>query len=181
MNTNPVFILTGEKASGKTTRLDEVCKILVSKKTNIHGFLSKGFWENNKRTHYNLHSIADSKEILLCSRSQKDKNWIPGGHFFFNPEAIAMGESLLNKGSKTGDLLVVDEVGKLETKKMLWYRILSKNLGPSGLPMIWTVRSSLLVSVKTFFDLDENYIFYIQNTNAENISGKILEHLKIKT
>ena len=109
-----VVIITGEIHQGKTTFAQKIISDLLKQKIRIAGFLSIGIDEDGTRTGFNLYDIGSSRQIELCSDKKDDKR-LKLGRFYFNQEALALGNEILNPDNLSDkQLIVIDEIGPLE-------------------------------------------------------------------
>ncbi|MCE1199761.1 MAG: hypothetical protein LWW85_12390, partial [Marinilabiliales bacterium] len=78
----PVFILTGEVGSGKSTLVAEWVSQLVVQGFRVEGFLSMGTETDGVRTGFQLTSIGTGQSVVLCS-STAHEGWEPVGRYYF--------------------------------------------------------------------------------------------------
>ena len=60
-----VFILTGERGAGKTTRLREVAAELIRRKFPVSGFIAEANRQDTGSTGYILKGVNHESEVLL--------------------------------------------------------------------------------------------------------------------
>ncbi|MCF8230355.1 MAG: nucleoside-triphosphatase, partial [Bacteroidales bacterium] len=152
MKGNRVYLITGERAAGKTTRLRNLAFLFRDHGISVGGFFSEGYWENNIRTHYRFRPVWGEELQVLCSRD-KHPEWIQTGTYFFNPEAVQSGKRILESEAGGVDLLVIDEVGMLETRKQIWYESLQYLLNETDQCMLWSVRKDFSDRIIEFFEI----------------------------
>lgn len=139
-----IFILTGERQSGKTTFLKELIRIIRSKGINPGGFISEGIHEGENRTGFNLIDISTGSETELCSTVERP-GMIRQGRFWFSREALHKGEEIIRQAvSSRSGIIVIDEVGPLEISGKGWYDAIENATATSDAVHIWTVRKSLI-------------------------------------
>jgi nucleoside-triphosphatase THEP1 len=139
-----IFILTGERQSGKTTFLKELIRIIRSKGVNPGGFISEGVHEGENRTGFNLADITTGSAIELCCTVERP-GMIRQGRFWFSREALLKGEEIISKAVASKALIIViDEVGPLEISGKGWYDAIESATATSDAVHIWTVRKSLI-------------------------------------
>ena len=149
-----IIVVTGEQGSGKTTRLIDIVSGLKNLGLKPCGFIAEGFWEQNKRSHFDLVDVKTGNRINYCSKTMQPK-WEKAGHFFINPAAIAFGEKILNPAlAGQDDFIVIDEIGPFELAGKGWTKAIARLLKvmPEK-PMIWVVRYSLLNNVSKYFGI----------------------------
>ncbi|MDZ7744082.1 MAG: nucleoside-triphosphatase [Bacteroidota bacterium] len=176
MKTSKVYLVSGGKASGKTKSIKKIIYLLRQRGLNPGGIYSEGFWENGERSHYEVVGVAREERALLCS-SRVKPSWFGAGKYFFNPEGVRLGSEILMKNCGEHDLLLIDEVGRLETKKMLWYDAIQKLLA-NNQAMIWAVRDEFTGLVTRFFGLDDAVNFSIKKYTPEAICDFVVDDIQ---
>ncbi len=175
MKKSRVFIISGEQGEGKTTRLQEVIKLLRPAFPDIFGFYAIGEWENGYRNRFRLVDIRTGNVHLLCYREgQANLSKIP---FVFIEDTLRKGMQIISDGmAQNGRLAVIDEIGRFELKGKVWYQSLKKLLG-NGFPVIITVRKNQLEAVIEKFGLKGARIFFTGLDSAVAIASEITEQL----
>lgn len=166
-------MVTGGQGAGKTTFVIELVNSLQTNGLKLAGFYANGFWKDNKRSHFEITNIEDSNNMVLCSAHHK-KDWVKRASYWFNPEAIKYGNNILKEAiNNRPDIIVIDEVGKLELEGYIWHRAIQRIIELTDFPMIWTVRNNILKKAVSFFGLNNVVIFDIEKLTikaaAENI------------
>lgn len=168
----PIFIITADRGSGKTTFLKELASILDIKEISYAGFYAEGTWDENKiRNTFTLTTLPNKENILLCDTTTE--NWPLHGRFRFNPEAIYKGESILNQAKK-GSVLLIDEIGILELDGQVWAKSLSTMIEIDQNPIIFTVRRHFLKEVCGKWNIQHPIIFDA-TTDCPEDAVKMLE------
>lgn len=177
MNTNHVFILTGQQGEGKTTKLIELLEELDKKCLEMAGFVAPGKWQDNLRSGFDLLDIRSIERMVLCHGKELE-NYTRYGRFYFNPEAISFGDFLLAEGLKQSiDLLVIDEIGLFELEGKLWANSFYKLLENSKNNLLITVRTKFLDQVISTFKLQNSIIFNLSQ-NSSDIASQIISTIK---
>jgi len=172
MASQKVFIISGTQGEGKTTHLKEVVRLLQEKRRSIAGFVAEGSWENNKRTAFTLVNIKSGESIPLCGSTAKD-GWMKEGRFYFNRDAIAMGEKWLGESiSSRSDFVVIDEIGIFELNNKIWHTAFQKLLKQSNCNLIITARNSIIEKIIQKYALENIEVFSLKVT-AKEITDKI--------
>ena len=139
-----VFILTGDRQSGKTTFMKELIGIIREKELRPEGFISEGMHEGEDRIGFNLSDIATGSKIELCSMAERP-GMIKQGRFWFSREALKKGNEIIRKAiSSRAEIIVVDEVGPLEISGKGWYDAIEDAAAQSDAVQLWTVRKNLV-------------------------------------
>ena len=151
------FIITGEQGEGKTTLLKKVIRHLKERQIPVAGFIAEGEWENDSRKSFSVIDINTGEKKLLCTDEPRE-GYVPAGRFYFNPDALEFGESILLR-AESGCLLVIDEIGKFELEDRIWADTFRKILKSSKYYLLFTVRRKFLDDVIYYFSIDNPLVF----------------------
>ena len=159
MQNSSVYIISGEQGSGKTTMLKSIIAELQSKGVKVGGFLAEGSWKNGIRDGFSLLRIIDNYAIPLCQSKPKE-GYFNLGRFWFNPDAIKIGEeSLRIDMTKDISIVVIDEIGIFELQKKVWYNSFMQILNERRIPLIISVREKIMKEVIKNFRLKNVTLF----------------------
>ncbi len=171
----PVFIITGETRSGKTTFLTNIINSLQENNVKVGGIISQGYDKNGERSHFEIKNIITGEKTLLCDRIPS-KEKINTGRFFFYPKGIEFGTKAINDAVSQSDLIVIDEIGPLELKGKGWYEVIDKAL-KANKPMIWVVRKKIIDKVLNAWPGNNFHIFDIEKTDLQAAERMITNYL----
>jgi nucleoside-triphosphatase THEP1 len=172
-----VVIITGDIHQGKTTFVKEIITDLQKQKIGIAGFLSIGVEENGIRTGFNLADVGSSRQIELCS-DKKDDRRLKLSRFYFNQEALALGNEILNPDNLSDkQLIVIDEIGPLELNDQGWSRAIEILTRSITIPQLWIVRRGLLQKISRRWNIGNAYIFDITESSILEVENKLHEIL----
>jgi nucleoside-triphosphatase THEP1 len=176
-----VVIITGEIQQGKTTFTQKIVKNLNEQKIRIAGFFSVGINDNETRTGFNLVDIGTSRQIELCSDTRDDKR-LKLSRFYFNQEALALGNEILNVNNLIDkQLIVVDEIGPLELHDKGWSRAIEHLTRSSTIPQLWVVRKSLVQKISRRWNIGNAYVFDIADSSSNEVEDKLMEIITSST
>ena len=147
----PIYIICGDQREGKTTFLKETIRNLKEVDVKVQGIMAEGIDLHGERTGFNLINVSTEKSKVLCKTSG-DSEWIKTGKFYFNPEGLEFGRTILKKLS-ADSVVVIDEIGPLEMRGEGWTESIESILKSFDNTMIWVVRRSLTESVIKKFDV----------------------------
>src|SRR5664280_357254 len=172
-----VVIITGEIHVGKTTFAQKIVADLLEKNIRIAGFLSIGINENVIRTGFNLVDIGSSRQMELCSDKKNEKR-LKFGRYYFNSDAISLGNEILNANNLSDkQLIVIDEVGNLELNGQCWSNAIENITRSNTVPQLWIVRKSLLQKISRRWNIGNAYIFDITESTIQEVENKLTEIL----
>ena len=168
MPKNKVFIISGSSGEGKTNLLKEIVSTLEKQNVKVRGIYAEGQWENNSRSGHTLVEIGGKQRVNLCSTTYS-KDWIKEERFYFNPDAINTGISILeNLLAENPQLIVVDEIGPFELQGKIWADTFRKLLQSASCPILITTKQKLInpvVEVFSIFDYNE----FPSSTNKDKV------------
>jgi len=170
-----VVIITGDVHQGKTTFAQKIVADLQKQNIRIAGFFSVGIIENGIRTGFNLVDIESSRQIELCSDKKNEKR-LKFGKYYFNSDAISLGNEILNS-NKLSDkqLIVIDEVGHLELNGLGWSNAIENITRNNTVPQLWIVRKSLVQKCSRRWNIGNAYIFDITESSIQEAESKLSE------
>ncbi len=162
------IIITGAVQSGKSILAASLIKRLKNRNIQTAGILAKGLWKNNEREGFDLIDLKTDQTIPLARRSiQPDiqnRNKTP---FIFLEAGIAAGQKALSVSScKDAEVIVVDEVGKLEIQGMGWASCLKALLTLTRPVHIWIVRTNLVEKICQIWRVGKTEIVYVKDDEA---------------
>jgi nucleoside-triphosphatase THEP1 len=172
-----IIIITGEIHQGKTSFTQKIISDLLNQKIRIAGFVSIGIDKDGTRTGFNLAEIGSSRQVELCS-DRKDNKGPKLGQFYFNQEALAFGNEILNPDVLSDkQLIVIDEIGPLEIKGLGWSEAIDKSTRSFLIPQLWVVRKSLVNKIIRKWNTGNVYIFDITKDSISEVEMNLIEIL----
>jgi nucleoside-triphosphatase THEP1/uncharacterized protein YneF (UPF0154 family) len=169
---NKIFIITGDRQSGKTTFMKEMVALIEKEEIPLAGFIAEGLWDNNQqRSGFNLVTLPKKESILLCDRTTKE--WLQFHSFFFNPTAIRLGKNAL-QNTQANAVVFVDEIGKFELEGKLWADDLSTLLSTHNGPIVLSIRNIYIDEVKQRWNLTNVIVVDASTECPEDICKQIV-------
>lgn len=113
-----VYLISGKKNEGKTTKLKE----LLENRNDASGFIAEKVYDCGRVTTYNLINIrtGDTCAIARLASLPLPENWgesVGHGPFKFSQSGFDWAKTLFSTAQKEGNsAFVIDELGKLELK-----------------------------------------------------------------
>ncbi len=128
MKNRKVTIITGDRHSGKTTRLLKYIETLKNNGVSVAGIVAVGTFKNNVRDSFLLKDISTNIEKPFMSRIECD-NCDKIGRFYINNETYKWGLIVVEGAIKSNvNTIVIDEVGMLELNEKGWHTVLKEAL-----------------------------------------------------
>ncbi len=173
---NPMLIIiTGKRGEGKTTFMKELSEILFEKRFNVCGFICPVKYKENIRQSYRFYDLASKKEMELCT-IKENKDWEKTGCFYFNPETVIYGNSLLiNSRENTSDIIVIDEIGQLELNGSGWAKGISYIAENVETNVIAVIRKDFINDVISKWKFTNYKIFDISEEPKKLLIEKIIQ------
>lgn len=141
------ILLTGVKGAGKTTLLETAARLLEAEGVRAAGILSPGYFENGRRTRFDLLILATGERLPLAERDFSEPP-DSGRCYRFRQETIAAGlRALSDGGLSAADVVFVDEIGPMELRGEGWGPALDA-VSALPAPMVWVVRPNLVEEVR---------------------------------
>ena len=167
MSAPRIFILSGEKGSGKTSILQKLLPELKLKNLTVTGILQIGLWKDDLRYGYDILNIESGITIPLCRINAPDAG-ITAGPFKFYPEAIQFGKNALKVSTVAHyDVAIIDEIGPLELSGSGWANSLNDILQSFSGTMIIVIRNSHINDIISKFQITPSAIW-----NSDEIAIK---------
>lgn len=148
-----VFLLIGDRGSGKTSLVQMLVAELELRGYTIGGLVAQGLWRDNVRYGFDLIDLKTKQRCPLCRRDAESAVSSHGPYGFFE-DGLQFGVATLDVEALKGvDLIIVDEVGPLELRGEGWSQSLVSIVEQTSCPLILTVRSRLIQQVTTTWPL----------------------------
>ena len=164
-----IIIVTAPQHTGKSSLIEKYVKLCRCHDVRVAGILAQGLWENGQRSGFNLVDLTSGIRVPLAVRTAA-----PQGQarirFKFYPQGIDAAVAALDaRRCATADLVVVDEVGKLEVIGQGWAPCLPALLELPDKTHVWAVRESLVDAVAKRFDVHPRAVVDASAPDALNV------------
>jgi nucleoside-triphosphatase THEP1 len=170
-----IYIVTGKIGAGKTSLIQQIISKLQSENIKIAGLITTRIIENKTTTGYDTLNVATNKKAKFL-RTFGDINQQRIGKYFIYAEGLKLGENLSTVND--ANLIVIDEIGKLELEEKGWHDVLSKIISnPTG-HLLLSVREEVLNEVLEKFRISPEIIFNVQEQKGEELILKIVKDLE---
>lgn len=144
--------------AGKTTHLLKLIDEAEHNGLVVSGVLALA---NPEKTWYRLKDLSTTESRLALSEKQglgKDRI----GRFFINDEAFAWANALIEQSLETADVIVFDEIGKLETQEHGLAPSFHKALAQERATILAAVRDVHVKVVMKHFGLEPSALTLVQ-------------------
>ena len=149
-----VLILTGETNSGKTSTLIRIIEECKKNHIKAAGILSIPIIKNKKKYQILAKDIVSEKEQLLATM-ENIPSQLKTGLYFFHKETFEWCSEII-KDNLEADVIIIDEIGRLELKKEGFFDIFDFIINNFEGVFIITVKKKLLNEVIREFKLQKS-------------------------
>ncbi len=160
------IFVSGFPASGKTTLLKNIFEEFENK-IKIDGFLTLEIRKNNIREGFKIFWLKNKQEFIFASKNIKTSICYAG--YYLDLNAL---ENVIDKIDLNVQLLIIDEIGKMEMLSKKFENFIKKVLN-SEINLLASVHRSLINLVKGYGE-----IFWINKENRNMIYEKIKNKIK---
>ncbi len=169
------ILLTGYPGVGKTSLVNKIIEKLACK---IGGFYTHEKREKRRRTGFYITDFDGNQMVMADVNSDSPYRVSKYG---VNVNAFEkVGVNALEKGLKDSDLIIIDEIGKMEMFSKKFCDVLIKVLD-SEKPVLATIKKKdckLTAQIKARQDVKT---YEITIDNRENMVGRVLKEIKRMT
>lgn len=168
-----VIVIKGDVSEGKTSFIIELIKKLKVNGYNAGGVITKKNIENGITTGYDLISLrnGERKEFLRPGREEGSEGI---GRYTINQESLNWARNIIsNDKNKDEKILIIDEVGKLETNGGGWRSNIDTILTDKDQILIMTVRRDYLNEIIKCFEIEDYSVYEPYDSSLDLIIKNI--------
>jgi len=146
--------------SGKTSLMEKAASLLKTEGVSVAGLIAPTLLEGGERRGYIARDLLTGEERILA-RTAPFNTSIRQGVFYFFEASFRWAEELFSK-SIDNQVFILDEVGRLELRRMGYYRLVETILHRYEGCFIITARRDILKELTTLFKIDRAEIIDIE-------------------
>jgi nucleoside-triphosphatase THEP1 len=172
-----IFIITGQRAQGKTTFAINLVKLLRQMNVRVAGFFSIRLMDGDVTTGYDIEDADTGKrQRFLGTGEEHGAGKI--GKFTICEEGLSEGLRILHSQLHGRNrLIVIDEAGMLEIGGGGWSEMLDLLITKSHNHLLLIVREEFLERIIERFGLPDPIVFDINKVAPADAAERIKKHL----
>ncbi len=169
--------ITGLPGAGKTQALIKVIEMLEEESLAVGGMVTEPIVENGKRVGFYVMDWKSKRKAIFAHIETESKFYV--GKYGVNLESLdTVGVEALNDATKNADVIVIDEVGKMEVESEKFVKAV-KDAMEVDKPIILTLhkksRNPLLQDIRR---RDDVRILEVTPINRNLLPYKIIKLMK---
>ena len=149
-----IFIITGSVGEGKTTQIQKIVETLKSQNISTAGILSPRILENGTTKGYDIVDLTTNERTAFL-RKTEEENLPQIGRYSIISEGLKKGHDALKNSRNNHQVVVIDEVGRLELNNEGWAEIIQDLLNSTKNHLILSVRDRFIEEVIDKWSLKE--------------------------
>ncbi|MBD3414086.1 MAG: NTPase [Candidatus Aminicenantes bacterium] len=162
------ILITGKPGCGKSTLVQKLRGCF--KDRIISGIITPEIKKGGKRYGFKIIDLLSEKEEILSSVDIQSPHRVSKYHVDIKAIDRIMDEFIRN--SETADILMVDEIGKMELYSDKFKQVIQRVLD-SEKPVIATITLSQNPFIDTIKNRSDSKVLYLEKGNQESILNKI--------
>lgn len=167
------LLIQGPPKAGKTTAITTIAKFLPE----VAGFYTAQIREGGVRVGFQVESFEGQKKILAHKKCKSPDKVGKYGVNVKNFESVAI--PALKNGIKRGQILLIDEIGKMEMYSEKFRKEMVKALNSPN-PLVATIPQKMTSRIKKVLENKSFRIIQITRENREQLPSLVLNLLNVK-
>lgn len=171
-----IVIITGSIGEGKTSQIQKIVEVLKNQNISIGGILSPRIIENGITTGYDILNISTNERVAFLRKNDAGEQPKIGRYSILS-EGLEAGRNALKISQNNNQIVVIDEVGKLELDNKGWAENLNDLTNGSNSNLILSVRDSFAEQVIDKWNLKDCTILRASSNDYEKTIEIITKQL----
>jgi nucleoside-triphosphatase THEP1 len=168
------ILITGPPKCGKSTLISKLINYYSEYNYIIYGFLTPEFKENGKRLGFDVVDIYSGSISKLARIGDFGTGYKVGKYNVFVEKFDSYLENSLNLEGKNVDLIIIDEIGKMELYSKKFQNFINKVFF-SNIPILATIGSKLNHPLKNYLlNLPSILLLNLNRQNFQLIFEKVI-------
>ncbi len=171
---NKKILVTGPPRSGKSTLVVKLIEYFSDRKYTIHGFLTPEVRRDGNRIGFDIEDINTRKRGKLARIGNYNTKYKLGRYCIFIEEFENLISKLEDMVFHKGELLVIDEIGKMELFSRKFQNLIN-DFFHSDTKIIATIGQKIEHPLKdSLLKIPEVVVFTLSRQNQQEIFQKII-------
>ncbi len=172
---NSKILITGSPGSGKSTLISNLIEYYTNEKNySVYGFLTPEIRERGNRVGFDIVDIYSGNRSHLARVGYFKTKYRLGKYSVFIEEFNKYIEKTMNIEGKDIDLIVIDEIGKMELLSEKFQNII-KTIFTSKISILATIGLKLIHPVKNYLlNLPSVLLLSLDRRNFQLIFEKVI-------
>jgi nucleoside-triphosphatase THEP1 len=168
------ILITGPPRCGKSTLISRLINHYSEKNYKIYGFLTPEFKERGKRLGFDVVDIYSGNMSQLARIGDFKTKYRVGKYNVFVEEFDRYLENSLSLEEKTVDLIIIDEIGKMELYSRKFQSFINRVFS-SSIPILATIGLKLNHPLKNYLlNLSSVLLLNLNRQNFQLIFEKVI-------
>ena len=168
------ILITGPPGSGKSTLISRLMGYYTQRNYKIYGFITPEVRQNNKRKGFDVEDIYSKKKFPLARVEPLNTKFKLGKYSVLIKEFEDYLDTALNIKENLIDLLIIDEIGKMELFSRKFQDLIEKFF-QSEVPIIATIGQKVNHPIKDFIlGIQNTTLLFLNRENREDVFQKII-------
>ncbi len=173
----PVFIVSGKVAEGKTTFIKELVSHLASNQLQMAGIYSQRMMNEGETIGYDVVNVRSGISFPFLRIGERAESQKIGKFHILNDGYLKGLEILEAEMVNHIDLIVMDEIGKLELKQAGWSMPFTQ-WQSLEVPLLIAVRSDFVEEIISHWNITNYMVFEVSETKVDTVLPFINEAIK---
>ncbi len=153
------LIVHGEIGSGKTQFAKRLVTAMEKQQVKVGGIIGPRLLHEGETIGYKVRDISTARERLLATLNPPG---ISVGRFYLSEQALAFARAALERAARRDQVIVVDEVGRLELAGCGHAKALQVVLKSEAV-VVLCVRTCFVKNITEIFEIDDHLVLRVSN------------------
>lgn len=172
-----VFIITGDVSEGKTGFLAGLLQRFRDKDFLVGGFYAPRIMQDGKTLGYDLVFVETGNKVSFLRIKQNGESG-GIGKFEIDTETLEQGKRILSiENSRGKDVVIIDEIGRLELQGRGWSSCLESLLTIQHLCLLITIRKDILNLVIEKFKIRDPAIYRVSESDMNMVLTSVVDRI----
>lgn len=169
-----IIILTGKIDVGKTSFILQLIEVLKQKQLKVSGIYSRKIYQKNERIGYDVVDIkTNTSEPFLRINTHSNSDGI--GMFKILPRGLQLGiNSLAIANSSDSDIVIVDEIGRLELSGKGWMNQVRQLVALQQTNLLLVINENFIEELSQHLNIKNKLLIKVPDDNLIKTFERII-------